>query len=174
LSETLQVGHGDAGTQKALALRYFAESFEGSGPTLVDSAAFAVGLGEDRGHGTRPVEVDVRVEVLPVKLIHGLGVLGTDVAVADVLANNGPILRLDQAVVSGMMRPRAGLLDEQFAEQSGYGVVDELAAIVGVEARITNGNCCRMASNTGSSQSSEICGVAATISHWVTSSTALM
>ena len=33
--------------------------------------AFSVGLDGERGHGTRPVEVDVRVEELPMKLIHG-------------------------------------------------------------------------------------------------------
>jgi hypothetical protein len=35
------------------------------------SGAFSVGLDGERGHGTRPVEVDVRVEELPMKLIHG-------------------------------------------------------------------------------------------------------
>jgi len=92
LDQTLQLGQGDAGTQKALAVWQFPKQLPGCRPTLVDSATLAVGLGEDRGHGTRPVEVEVRVEVLPVKLIHGLGVLRSDVAVADVLAEDGSFL----------------------------------------------------------------------------------
>jgi len=47
-----------------------------------------------------------------VEPIHRLGVLRGDVAVADVLADDGAVLGLDQAVVAGTVRPRPGLFDE--------------------------------------------------------------
>ena len=92
------------------------------------------GLGEDLGHRARPMKVDIRVEMLAVKCAHRLGVARIDVAETNVLANDGPVLAFHQPVVAGVMRPRLGLLDEQFVQKLGHGVVDELAAIVGMEA----------------------------------------
>jgi hypothetical protein len=79
------------------------------------------------------MEVDVRVQVLPVKLIHRLGVLRVDVAIADVLANDGSVLGFHQPVVAGMVRPGLGLFDQQLLQQTRHVVVDELAAIVGMK-----------------------------------------
>ena len=39
------------------------------------------------------------------KLIHRRGVFGVDVAEADMLADDGSVLGLHQAVVAAMMRP---------------------------------------------------------------------
>ena len=94
-----------------------AEQLERSGPALVYAAALAVGCGKDLGHGARSMEVDVRIQVLPMKLVHRFGVLRIDVAEADVLANDGAVLGLHQPVVAGMMRPRLGLFDQQLAQQ---------------------------------------------------------
>ena len=46
------------------------------------------------------MEVDVRVEMLTMKPIHRLGMLRIDMAVADVLANDGSVLGFDQSVVA--------------------------------------------------------------------------
>jgi len=51
------------------------------------------------------MEIDVQVQVLAVKVVHRLGVLCVDVAVTDVLADDGSILGFHQAVVAGMVRP---------------------------------------------------------------------
>ena len=56
--------------------------------------------------------------MLPVELVDRLGVLRIDVAEADVLANDRAVLGLHQAVVAGMMRPRFGLFDQQFVQQT--------------------------------------------------------
>jgi hypothetical protein len=52
------------------------------------------------------MEVDAGVQVLPVKMIHGLGVLGVDMTVPNLLANDRPVLGFHQAVVAAMVRPR--------------------------------------------------------------------
>src|SRR3954453_8105577 len=114
-------------------MRRLAQKFERRGPTLVKSAAPAVGCDDDGGHGTGTMEVHVRVEMLAIELVHRLGVLGADVAVANVLADDGSILGLHQTVVAAMVWSRASLFDKQFAQQLGHGVVDELAAVVGVK-----------------------------------------
>ena len=43
--------------------------------------------------------VQIRVEVLPVELIDSLGMGNRNVAVADMLANHGAVLALDQQLV---------------------------------------------------------------------------
>ena len=63
LGEAIQFRQRDARPQVALAAGQFPEQFEGSGPTFVDAASLAVGFGDDFGHGTRTMEVDVRVDV---------------------------------------------------------------------------------------------------------------
>ena len=63
LGEAIQFRQRDEGPQVALAAGQFPEQLEGSGPTFVDAASLAVGLGEDLGHGARSMEVDVWVEV---------------------------------------------------------------------------------------------------------------
>ena len=93
---------------------YFLEQLEGSGPPQVDAAALAVGCGDKFGYGARPMEIQVRVQMLPVKPIHRLGVLRIDVAEANVLADDGSVLGFHQAVVAALMRSRLGLFDVQF------------------------------------------------------------
>ncbi len=72
--------------------------------------------------------------MVPMKLIHRLGMLRIDVAEADVLADDGSVLGFHQAVVPGVMRPRLGLFDQQLVQQTRHVVVDELAAVVGMKA----------------------------------------
>ena len=62
------------------------------------------------------------------------GVLGLDMEIAHVLADNRPILGLHQPVVVGMSRAGFRLFDQQLVQQFGHHVVDELTAIVGMEA----------------------------------------
>ena len=62
----------------------------------------------------------------------GLG--GVDIALADVLADDRTVLGLHQAVVVGVAGAAFGLLDHQLVQQLGDGLVDELAAVVGMKA----------------------------------------
>ena len=80
------------------------------------------------------MEIEIRVEVLFVEGRDRLGMRGRDVPVAPVLSPHRSVLRLRQAIVVGVPGPRLGLLHQQFVEQLDHGVVDELAAVVGVEA----------------------------------------
>jgi hypothetical protein len=68
------------------------------------------------------------------------GVLGIDVSIADMFADDGAVLGLHQAVIAALSRPALGLFDEQLVEQFGDGLVDELRAVVGVEAQDAKGN----------------------------------
>ena len=51
-------------------------------------------------------------------------------SIAHVLPDHRPVLRLRQAVVVGVPRPRFRLLDQRLLQQLRYPVVDELAAVV--------------------------------------------
>src|SRR5579885_416565 len=114
--QLLQRGKTDAGLQILFAFRHLVEDLEGSGPARVGAAPFAVRFFDDLGYGARPVEVEVGIQIPPMKLIGLLGVLRTDVAEAQMFANHRSILRLHQSVVAAAMRPRFGLLDEQFLQ----------------------------------------------------------
>jgi hypothetical protein len=50
------------------------------------------------------------------------------------LADDGCVLGFDQAVVAGLPGPAFGLLDQELVEQLRDRGVDELAAVIGVEA----------------------------------------
>ena len=65
--------------------------------------------------------------------------LGGDRSVADVLAHHGPVFAFHQSVVSGAIGPRLGELDQQLVEQPGQAVIEELRAVVGVEAAQAKG-----------------------------------
>ena len=93
-----------------------------------------MGRSEHRGDGTGPVKVHIGVQVLPVELAHGLGLFGADRAEADVFAYDRAVFGFHQTVVAGVTGTRAGLLDQQFVQEAGHRVVDELAAVVGVKA----------------------------------------
>ena len=95
--------------------------------------ALVVGLfaGEEAG----PVEVEVGGEDLLIESVDLLGVAAGDVAVAEMLSDHGTVLAFDQRVVGAAARPRPGeCIDAQRLEQRGDFAVDELRAVVGVEA----------------------------------------
>ena len=96
-------------------------------------APFLVDLHVRLSAGTMVVQI--RIQVLPIEVVDAVGVAGIDVSIADVFANDRAVLGLHQAVVAALPRPALGLLDAQFFQQLGDGFVDELAAVVGVEAQ---------------------------------------
>ncbi len=69
--------------------------------------------------------VQVGVQELPIEAVDVLGVAGVDIAIAHVLANDGAIFGLDQAVIARLPGAAFGLLDEKLVEQLGDGAVDE-------------------------------------------------
>ena len=48
---------------------------------------FSVGLLHDFRYCAGPVKVDIRIQIVAMELIHGLGMLGTDVAETQMFAN---------------------------------------------------------------------------------------
>jgi len=83
------------------------------------------------------MKVEVRVEVLAMKSVNSFGMLRADVTEADVFADDGRVLVFHQSVVSGTMRARLGLFDHKLVQKPLYGVIDELAAVVGMKATNT-------------------------------------
>ena len=79
--------------------------------------------------------VQIRIQVLAIEVIDGIGVFCVDVSIADVFANDSAVFGLHQAVVAALSGPAFGLLDSHFFKQLGNGFVDELRAVVGVEAQ---------------------------------------
>ena len=73
----------------------------------------AFGIGYQLGLPARPMEVPIRMEVLSVEALEALGLRRRDMRIAHVLANHRPVVRLHQAVVVAVPRPRFGLLDPQ-------------------------------------------------------------
>ena len=86
------------------------------------------------GLGAGAVIVQIGVEEVAIEAVEPVGASGIDVAVAEVLADDGAVLGLHQAVVVGVSGPALGLADAQLVEQAGHGLVEELAAVVGVKA----------------------------------------
>src|SRR5271156_271183 len=95
-------------------------------------AAFLVYL--DIGLGAGTMVVQIGVQELPIEAVDGLGVAGIDVAIAHGFADHRALLGLHQAIVVGTPGTAFGLLDPQFVEPFSDRAVDELAAVVGVEA----------------------------------------
>jgi len=79
--------------------------------------------------------VQIRIQVLAIEVIDLVGMLGIDVSIADVFADDGAVFGLHQAVVAALPRPAFGLFDAQFFQQFGSRFVDELRAVVSVEAQ---------------------------------------
>jgi hypothetical protein len=96
--------HADTGPQVALALWRPAEYLEWCGPVSINAATLAIGLFDDLWNGAGPVEVDVGIQILPMKAIHRLGMLRTDVSETYVFANDRSVFRFDQAVVPRSIR----------------------------------------------------------------------
>ena len=100
----------------------------------VTFAEAALGIGVGGWKEARSVEVDVGGEDVPGHRIDLLGVGARDMAVAEVLADRGAILGLDQGIVVGLPRPGLGLLDTEFFQQLGDLVINVLGAVVAVKA----------------------------------------
>ena len=79
-----------------------AEDVPRSGIPLVDALLLALGIGLDLGLAARPVKVQIRIELIPVEVVNGVGMLGLDVKIAHVLADHGPVFGFHQGVVVGV------------------------------------------------------------------------
>ena len=123
---------------------------------------------------TGSMEVQVGVEVAHVRLVDGGSEALWNMATAEGFSDDHCILDFGQSVVGALAGAGLGLLDAQFLQKPGRGVVDVLAAVVGVKAQERDGNALSIASMTGSKKASLIRSVQATTSHCVTQSTALM
>ena len=84
----------------------------------------------DGGKSAGAMKVQVGIEVCRVELLQAFGMLGRNVAVADVLAYNGAVLAFHQRVVLRSVGTAFGELDAQFLQQPGHRVIDEFRAIV--------------------------------------------
>ena len=85
----------------------------------------------DLGEATRTVVVQVRIKMSGVETLDLVGVFAADVAIVEVLANDGPIFAFDQRVVRAAVGTGTGEFRQQFVEQLSHLVVDELGAIAG-------------------------------------------
>ena len=102
--------------QGGLPIREAAQDLPGRLPLPVDALDLASGKRAKLGDAAGPVEVQVWIQMLAMKLIDGVGMLAGDVRPAERLADHRPILGLHQGIVAGMTRPRLGLLDEEFVQ----------------------------------------------------------
>src|SRR5713226_10620167 len=110
------------------------QGFERGLITAVAAAFSSLGVYLDIGLGTRTVIIQIRIQIGTVELLDALGVGGRDMAPAHVFADDGSVLGFRQPIVVAMPGATFGLLDHQLVQQLGYGVVDELAAVIGVKA----------------------------------------
>jgi hypothetical protein len=101
------------------------QGLERSSIALVTNPFAASLIDLDLGLGTGAMVVQVGVQELPIEAVDVLGVAGVDIAIAHVLANDGAIFGLDQAVIARLPGAAFGLLDEKLVEQLGDGAVDE-------------------------------------------------
>ena len=84
-------------------------------PTI-NPPVFAFGVHSDFRHPAGPMEVQIRMEVLLVKLLDRLRVFGRNMAVPHVLSDHRAVFGLRQAIVVGVPRPRFGLLHQQLVQ----------------------------------------------------------
>ena len=80
-----------------------------------------------------------RTGVMMALLLHALGMVCPNMAVAHVFANHCAILGFYQSVVITLSGPAFGLLDQKRAQQLGHRGIEELAAVIGVEAEDAEG-----------------------------------
>ena len=66
----------------------------------IDALDLAIVRSPALGYAAGPMEVQIRIEVLPIEPVEGGRVIGTDMTEADVLANHRPILEF--AAIVGM------------------------------------------------------------------------
>lgn len=114
----LQFGGSDTRTKVSFAVRHCLQQLVRRRPSAIDALDLAVAQVDLFGHRAGPVEVDVRVQALAVEPGDRFGVLGVDVAIAQVFSNHRAVLGLHQSVVVGMVRARLGLFDQQLAQQA--------------------------------------------------------
>lgn len=79
------------------------------------------------------------VQVRRVEFLHRFGVLGRDVTVTDVLADDRAVLAFHQRVVLASIGPALGEFHEQLPQHRGHLVVDELGTVVGMKAQNAEG-----------------------------------
>ncbi len=132
--DALQSGQGEAGTQVLLGLGQQQERLQRGLVAAVAPAFPSLRVHLDIGLRTGAVIVQIRVEVCAVELLDGVGVGRLNMAPAHMFADDGTVLGLRQPIVVGMSGTAFGLFDHQLVQQSGYGLIDELAAVVGVKA----------------------------------------
>ena len=124
--------------------------------------------GEEAG----PVEIEVGREDPLGESVDPLRVAAGDVAVAEMLSDDRAVLALDQGVVGAASRAGFGeRVDVQRLQQRRDFAVDELGAVVGVEAAEDDGNARSRASRTGTRHAASICSTEPMNWNWVTSST---
>ena len=134
--ELVEGAEGDAGPEEGFGAGQGLEALVGRGHVLLpvappDSSGGADDFG---GEEAGPVEVEERAEVVVEEGVdpgdEGVG----DVDVAEPLADDAAVLRLDQRVVVGVAGPGLGEdADVELVEQRGHAAVDVFAAVVGVE-----------------------------------------
>ena len=104
------------------------------GPAAINALLLSLGIGLDFGLTTRPVKVEIRIEVFAIKRLDRIGVLGFDMQVAHVLAHHGAVLGFHQPVIIRVPRPRLRLFDEEFLSHPRHLVIDKLTAVVRMES----------------------------------------
>ena len=87
-----------------------------------------------RGKPAWPMEVQVRIQLRRIELLQLFGVPGRNVAVADQLAYDGPVLSFHQSVVLTSARSALGELHQQRLQHVVDGVVDVLRPVVEMSA----------------------------------------
>ena len=98
-------------------------------------ALTAFGVGDDFGEEAGAGEVELGVEVIAAERLDEACNALRDVAVAQVLAHNAPILRLSLGVIVAVPGARFGVLfDEHLVESLRDVAVDVLRAIVGMKS----------------------------------------
>ncbi len=130
IGDTPQAFGSDSSLQTAPELWRLLQQFPRRCITAIHPALFALPVGRRFRHATRPMEIQIGIEMLTVEGHERVGVAGIDIAVSDVLADHCAILGLHQAVVVGMPRARFGLFGQQLVQQLGDRAIDELTAIV--------------------------------------------
>ena len=130
----LEGGEGDALAQAALRRGQGRQGFVRGVPVAIDAAQLAAAVRPQRSEGAGAVEVDVRIEPLAVEAVDRVGVLEGQELVAHPLAHDGAVLGFDEGVVIAAAGPGPGEFDAQLLQHGGRGVVDVLAAVVGMEA----------------------------------------
>ena len=75
------------------------QGFQGSLVALVTNALATLLIDLDVGLGAGAMVVQIRIQILPIEAVDGVGMAGVDVAVADVFADYRAVLGLYQPVV---------------------------------------------------------------------------